>query len=78
MALDVAAGFRQQHFQDGSGCFLVVAVFRRSRRRTEGLFKEGDADAFGATHGFQGGRGPCLALHHLCKQGQPDEMTLPS
>ncbi len=72
MALDVAAGFRQQHFQVGTGCFLVVAVFRRSRGCTEGFLKEGDADAFGSTHGFQGGRGPCLALHHLRKQGQPD------
>ena len=62
----------KQSFQIGSGCFLVIAVLGWSGGRTERLFEKRDADALGATHFFQGGRRPRLALHHLRKQGQPD------
>ena len=65
------AGFGQQGFQDGPGCFLVIAMFGWSGGRTERLFEEGDADALRAAHFFQRGGRPRLALHHLGKQGQP-------
>ncbi len=47
-------------------------MFGGSRGRAERLFEEGDADPLRAAHGFQGGRRPRLALHHLGEQGQPD------
>ena len=65
------AGFGQQGFQVGPRRFLVIAVFRRSGRRTERLFEERNADTLRTTHGFQGGRRPRFALHHLGKQDQP-------
>ena len=72
MALDVSAGFGQQGVQDGSGRFLVQAMFGGSGARTKRFLQERDPDPIGAAHFLQGCRRPRLALHHLGKQGQPD------
>src|SRR5438132_315817 len=46
----------------------MIAVLWWSGSRTERLYEERDADAFGPTNFLQRGGRPRLALHHLGKQ----------
>ena len=77
VALDVAARFGQQGFQDSTGGFLVKAVFGWGGGSAERLFQKVDANAFGAANFFERGWSPGLALHHLGEQCQAHADDLP-
>jgi hypothetical protein len=68
---DISPRFGQEGFQHGLGRLLVQPVLRRGGGRCKRLFEEGYANAFGAAHFPERGRGPRLALHHLSEQRQP-------